>query len=267
MSDEEPDDRRLDTYFFYCFRYAAGCALQRSAILQTDFRMIAVSDQEPPNGIAGTNQALSDWHIHDRPIDIIPYERTRPWNFGASTNATYFRPAVFIWPGQSNTNQTVFDDALISIVRRFDSVSRTHRDGRRGICLIPFTIEQALYVASAAVKQSRNKLPLRVICDFGCVLRADNSLDKKLVARLQASDDLLGAPTGQPLSTEAFAMQAKFDLGDKLTLIPIGRAETHLGHQSESEQNSICHRPSLSIYTMRWEKAAVISNATVATAE
>jgi hypothetical protein len=57
------------------------------------------------------------------------------------------------------------------------------------------------------------------------VVSADLSPDKKLIPRLQAADDLPGFPIGCLLATEAFAMQAKFELGEEVTLVPVGRAE------------------------------------------
>ena len=44
MDPTEPAERDRDGYFFYAFRYAAGCALQRAAMLQTRCRLMAVSD-------------------------------------------------------------------------------------------------------------------------------------------------------------------------------------------------------------------------------
>ena len=45
MDPTDPVDRDLDGYFFYAFRYAAGCALQRAAMLQTRCRLVVVSDE------------------------------------------------------------------------------------------------------------------------------------------------------------------------------------------------------------------------------
>ena len=61
MDPTEPADRDLDGYFFHAFRYAAGCALQRAAMLQTRCRLVVVSDDGGPDTIAGTNRAVADW--------------------------------------------------------------------------------------------------------------------------------------------------------------------------------------------------------------
>ena len=73
----EPADRDLDGYFFHAFRYAAGCALQRAAMLQTRCRLVVVSDDGGPDTIAGTNRAVADWREHGRPLDLIPFPHAR----------------------------------------------------------------------------------------------------------------------------------------------------------------------------------------------
>ena len=74
-------------------------------------------------------------------------------------------------------------------------------------------------------RRARRSARLRIICDFGLVLGGDLKPDKKLVVRLQSADDFPGLPTDYVLATEAYAAQAKFDLGDKILLVPVGRAE------------------------------------------
>ena len=56
------------------------------------------------------------------------------------------------------------------------------------------------------------------------VLGRGPGADKKLIARLQAADDLPGLPLDSVLATEAYAAQAKFDQGDAVRLVPVGRA-------------------------------------------
>ena len=69
MDPADPAERDLDGYFFYAFRYAAGCALQRAAMLQTGCRLVVVSDHAEPDSIAGANRVLADWREHGRPFD------------------------------------------------------------------------------------------------------------------------------------------------------------------------------------------------------
>ena len=78
MDPTDPADRELDGYFFYAFRYAAGCALQRAAMLQTRCRLVAVSDQAEADSVAGANRVVADWREHGRPFDLIPYPHQRP---------------------------------------------------------------------------------------------------------------------------------------------------------------------------------------------
>jgi hypothetical protein len=92
------------------------------------------------------------------------------------------------------------------------------------------------------------KLAVRIICDFGLVCGGNGKPDKKPIARLQAADDFPGLPLGSVLATEAFAAQAKFDLGDKIVLVPVGRVEA-LPASEAGERQAIRARPSLPIYT------------------
>jgi hypothetical protein len=107
-------------------------------------------------------------------------------------------------------------------------------------------------VAEAAAKAKQG---LRIICDFGHLLGGDLEPDKKLVVRLQSADDLPGLPLDCVLATEAFAAQAKFDLGEKILLVPVGRAEIMLA-ADDSERQAVRSRPSLPIYTAAWAKTA-----------
>ena len=77
MDPNDPVERDLDGYFFYAFRYAAGCALQRAATLQTNCRLLVVADANGPDTIAGANRVLDDWREHGRPFDLIRYPHPR----------------------------------------------------------------------------------------------------------------------------------------------------------------------------------------------
>ena len=72
MDANDPSERDIDGYFFYAFRYAAGCALQRAATLQTNCRLLVVADANGPDTIAGANRVLDDWREHGRPFDLHP---------------------------------------------------------------------------------------------------------------------------------------------------------------------------------------------------
>jgi hypothetical protein len=112
--------------------------------------------------------------------------------------------------------------------------------------------EGALATALAAAKAAREaKHSLRVICDFGLVLGGDLKPDKKLIGRLRSADDLPGLPLNCVLATESFAAQAKFDLGEEIVLVPVGRAET-MPAGDDSERQAMRSRPSVPIYTAEW---------------
>jgi hypothetical protein len=57
------------------------------------------------------------------------------------------------------------------------------------------------------------------------------------------------------LATEAFAAQAKFDLGEQIALVPVGRAEI-MPAGEDSDRQAMRSRPSVPIYTAEWAKAA-----------
>ena len=88
-----------------------------------------------------------------------------------------------------------------------------------------------------------------MICDFGLVLGTSLKLDKKLIARLQAADDLPGLPLDLVLATEAFAAQAKFDQGNDVMLVPVGRAEV-IPSTDDGVDPLVRSRPSLPIFTV-----------------
>jgi hypothetical protein len=56
------------------------------------------------------------------------------------------------------------------------------------------------------------------------------------------------------LATEAYAAQAKFDLGDTIMLVPVGRAEI-MPASEDHERQSMRSRPTLPIYTVERAKA------------
>ncbi len=257
MEPTEPAERDLDGAFFYAFRYAAGEALQHAATLQTRCRLVVVSDEAEADTIAGANQVLVDWREHDRAYDIIPYPHKRPRRAARTRPESAFRPVVFLWdaaPDETEGDGSL-DRLFGGVASPLPRVERTHRDGRRGLCLLAVSTEEALGVALEAVAASRAAgQPLRVVCDFGLVLGADLALDKKLVARLQAADDLPGLPAERVLATQAFAAQIKFDHGGRVTLVPVGRAQAGAATE-EGERQAIRSRPSLPIYTVAWANA------------
>ncbi len=255
MDPADPAERDLDGYFFYAFRYAAGCALERAAVLQTSCRLVVVSDEAGPDTLAGANRVFADWREHDRPFDLIPYPHARAKRPARQRAASAFRPMVFLWDAAQDGKGTL-DKLFKSAGKGLKRVDRTHRDGRRGTCLIAGSTEEALAAARDAAKAARAaRHSLRVICDFGLVLGGDLDPDKKLVVRLRSADDMPGLPLDCVLATEAYAAQAKFDLGDKIVLVPVGRAET-MAAGEDSERQAIRSRPTLPIYTVEWAKAA-----------
>jgi CRP-like cAMP-binding protein len=253
MEPMDPLERDLDGYFFYAFRYAAGSALQRAAVLQTRCRLLAVADDVGIDTDAGSNRAMSDWREHDRPFDLILFPQQRAYRGKRGKAGQAFGPVVFLWDAGSDgkDDKTALDKLCKAAGKGFARIERSHRDGRHGVCLVAESAKQALKAALAAAEAARERrLAARIVCDFGPVLGSDGDPDKKLIARLQSADDVPGLPLDCVLATEAYAAQAKFDLGDKILLVPVGRAE--IVPAEEGERQSIRSRPSLPIYTAEW---------------
>ncbi|MGZ8399763.1 MAG: helix-turn-helix domain-containing protein [Methyloceanibacter sp.] len=251
MDSTDPAERDLDGYFFYAFRYAAGCALQRAGVLQTQCRLVVVSDEGEPDTIAGTNRAIADWRAQGRALDLIPFAQARAKRATKRSTASVFRPALFLWDAvpDSRDAKSMLDKFAKVAGKGLKRIDRTHRDGRLGTCLIATTTQEALAAAAAIAEAARNaKQSIRIICDFGHLLGSDLEPDKKLVVRLQSADDLPGLPLDCVLATEAFAAQAKFDLGEKILLVPVGRAEIAPAAEA-GERHAVRSRPSLPIYT------------------
>jgi DNA-binding Lrp family transcriptional regulator len=254
MEPMDPLERDLDGYYFYAFRYAAGCALQRAAMLQTHCRLLAVADDSGVDTDAGSNRVVEDWRAHDRPFDLISFPQQRAKRGKRDRAGRAFRPVVFLWDGGlEGKDGKALDKLCKAAGKGLASIERSHRDGRRGICLIAESTKEALKVALAAAEAARErKLAARIVCDFGPVLGGGRDPDKKLVARLQSADDVPGLPLDCVLATEAYAAQAKFDLGDKILLVPVGRAE--IVPAEEGERQTIRSRPTLPIYTVEWAR-------------
>ena len=228
MDPADPIDRDLDGYFLYGFRYAAGSALQRATVLQTECRLMIVSDQFEPDSVAGANHVLQDWRERGRPFDLIPFTFPRPRRPIRARAATAFRPVVFVWDARADASPKSLERLRKMIAPGSPFASRKQRGGREGFCLIADDAEGAITIGLAAVKAMRQaRLELRVICDFGLVLGGDLKPNNKLIARLHAADDLPGLPMDCLLATELFAAQAKFDLGDTALLTPVARAEPY----------------------------------------
>ncbi len=254
MTPNEPAERDLDACFFYAFRYAAGLALQRAATLQTRCRLLVVADGIAPDTVGGTNRVLDDWRAHGRAFDLILYPHARAVRERRDSELAAFGPAVFLWDAASGikNGNGALDRLFKAVSKGRDGIERTHRDGRRGLCLVAGSTEEALDMGRTAVKAAREaKRPLRVVCDFGLVRGAKLKPDKKLIAHLQSADDFPGLPTDCVLATEAFAAQAKFDLGEDILLIPVGRAEAQPASE-ESDKQAIRSRPTLPVYTAEW---------------
>ncbi len=258
MDTQDPAERDVDGYFFYGFRYAAGCALQRAAMLQTACGLIVVSDNTEPDTVAGANRVFADWRGAGRPFDLIPYPHKRPPRPKRGRGETAFRPVVFLWDGApgAKAGSATLDKLFKKLTKGLESIERTHRDGRRGCCFLTETTQQALELGRAAAEAARKaKHPLRVICDFGLVLGTNLKPDKKLIARLQSADDLPGLPLDCVLATEAYAAQAKFDQGNDVRLVPVGRAEA-IPSADDGERQALRGRPSLPIFTVEPVKPA-----------
>ncbi len=57
VDDEPPLDRDLDGHFFHAFRFMAGFAMMRAAVLETECRLIAVTDGAAAANMAGASRA------------------------------------------------------------------------------------------------------------------------------------------------------------------------------------------------------------------
>lgn len=221
--DEAPLDRDLDGHFFYGFRFMAGLALLRAAMLQAECRLIAVSDGTQPKNIAGSNRAVADWAAAGRAVDPIRFPFPRRAPAGRPRGASSFRPCVFLWDNAgSRADLAAIARAGLAGNAGLSIVARTSRLGHEGSCIVVATLQRAIELARSLADGNTS---LRIICDFGPVLGADLEADPKLVTRLKAGSDLPGFPSGRPLATLAFAAQALAEFGDRLDVRAVGRAE------------------------------------------
>jgi CRP-like cAMP-binding protein len=240
VDDELPLDRDLDGHFYYGFRFAAGEALMRAALLQTECRLIAAIDGAGPAGIAGSSRAVSDWIAAERPIDTIEFPHPRKPPTGRARGGSSFRPVVLLW----DTTETRSDqDAAVRQALRakdlaarkseFHVVPRASRVGGEGTAVVAPTLDAALRFAESCAAAWDEGGALRIISDFGPVLAADMQPDAKMIARLTAGSDMPGFPSGRPLATQAFAAQAVAEFGARLDVRAVGRTEETRGADAQ----------------------------------
>jgi hypothetical protein len=232
----------LDGYFYYAFRYAAGMALQRASLLNTQCRMIAVSDQHPPHNIAGPNQAQSDWEAHGRRTDIVGYPHASPKRFGTKKALAEFRPIISIWglpPGNRNARKAFEGPPMAPGFARMKRIARDDR-----VCLIGTSSKQALDAAFAILKYGRKEgFLLRILCDFGRKLGEGHPVNEDALALICARRDW---PVDGLLATHAYAMQAKYELGEAIK-ITLASAPGGTNHQDENG----LRRPSTPTYIIQ----------------
>ena len=158
MDPTDPADRDLDGYFFYAFRYAAGCALQRAAMLQTRCRLVVV---------VGRRRARHDRRHQPRGRRLarawapLGYHSVIRMHAGSGQRSraarTAFRPVVFLWDAapDSKDAKAVLDKFAKLAGKGLKRIDRTHRDGRLGTCLIAGTTEEALAAGAALAEAAR----------------------------------------------------------------------------------------------------------------
>ncbi len=253
VDDEMPLERDLDGHFYYGFRFMAGQVLIRASVLQTECRLIAVTDGSEAINMAGTSRAMADWLEAGRALDAIkfPFARTAP--AGRQRGASSFRPVVFLWDvagsraDQAAIKKALKTKALGANAKEFLIVPRTSRVGGEGTAIVAPTLDAALRLAEACADEDA----VRIICDFGPVLGADMQPDEKMIARLKVGSDMPGFPNGRPLSTLPFAAQAVAEFGARLVVRAVGRAEETRGAEGEGRAR---RRSGLPVYRVGFVK-------------
>jgi CRP-like cAMP-binding protein len=235
VDDELPLDRDLDGHFYYALRFAAGQALMRAALLQTECRLIAAIDGAEAVNVAGSSRAVADWLETGRPIDTIEFSFPRKAPAGRARGASSFRPVVLVWDvagtraDHDAIKQALKAKDLGAGKAGFQIVARASRVGGAGTAVVAPTLEAAIKFAEACAADPSEAGALRIISDFGPVLGADMQPDAKMIARLKAGSDMPGFPSGRALATQAFAAQAVAEFGTRLDVRAVGRTEETRG--------------------------------------
>ena len=241
VDDEMPLDRDLDGHFYYGFRFMAGQALLRAAVLQTECLLIAVTDGSEAVNVAGAHRALADWRGAGRPADVIRFPFARKTPGGRPRGTSSFRPVVFLWDVAGNrADQIVVKKALKSktlgaAAKEFLVVQRSSRVGGEGTAIVAPTLAAALRFAEACAEANA---AMRIICDFGPALGADEQPDEKSIARFKAGSDMPGFPGGHPLATLSFAAQAVAEFDADLDVRAVGRTEEARGEGDHARRRS-----------------------------
>ncbi|MEO1200772.1 MAG: Crp/Fnr family transcriptional regulator [Pseudomonadota bacterium] len=235
-------DRDLDGVFFHGFRHAAGRALIRADQLETECRLIAVNDAKPANNIAGTSRSVEDWSRAGLPVDVIafPFERTAP--AGRPRGASAFRPVLFIWPEDGKTASIA--DRLAHHLNGAKGLPRKAPGRREGVSVVLGTINETLDLAHRLAGAFTGSSPVRLIADFGLVLKDKGAVDDEAVAKLIGGADLPGTPTDALIATPNFAAEARMTLGDCLRAHPLGRF-------TAADEGTLQALPSQEIFAIR----------------
>ncbi len=225
IDDEQPLDRDLDGHFFYGFRFMAGLAIMRAETLETECRLIAVTDGTEAVNMAGANRAVADWLEAGRSADAIHFPFGRKAPSGRARGASAFRPVVLLWDvGGSGADEAALKKSGVAKKKDFSIVARSSRVGGEGTAIVAPSLEAAIRLAESCA-EGKGGDALRIICDFGPVLGADADPDERMIAKLKAGSDMPGFPPGRPLSTLAFAAQAVAEFGFSLQTRAVGRAD------------------------------------------
>lgn len=257
VDDELPLDRDVDGHFYYAFRFAAGQALMRASLLQTECRLIAAIDGSEAVNVAGSSRAVADWLEAGRPVDTIKFPHVRKAPAGRARGASSFRPVVLLWDvAETRGDQDAIKRALKTKdlgakKTEFQIVARASRVGGEGTAVVAPTLEAAIKFAEACAAVSGEAGALRIISDFGPVLGGDLRPDPKMIARLKAGSDMPGFPSGRPLATLAFAAQAVAEFGARLDVRAVGRTEETRGAESDGRAR---RRSGLPVYRIAFRK-------------
>ncbi len=219
-------------------RRCVGAAMIRADELCTSASLLALWDRQPGNSVAGTAHLVDACHANGVDVQIIdcPWSRPRPRQTAeADRGKSLHAPVVFVWLPERQAlrnaeRQTLIDQEVrrkaIETVPSAWLGERTMRGGARAILFATKSVGSALDLGAAlAAAVEGEAWPLRIVLDFGQILKPDGMVAEDKLTRLEAANDLGGLPTGTLVATESFATEARFsDPASAWRFLRAGRA-------------------------------------------
>jgi CRP-like cAMP-binding protein len=239
LQDRKLTRREMEAALYHGNRHAAGLALLAADTRVAEPLLLAVHDGAGPQALGGTSRLVADWTSAGLRVERFP----SPWrdvsSAQAQTAATPYRAVVFAWiaaRGDTDEHRKKSPERAESLFAAAEAAIGPHLhagisprrrklgDTRLGHLIACEDFAEAAALARALAPLAPEDMRgLRVVADFGPIVDPAGAIDPELVKTLDGATDDLEWPLGTALATEAFAAEARFELGHRIAFASMGR--------------------------------------------